>query len=51
MFVMLKFKNIKRDDLNIFVWLLCLVKEQIENNRRGLHYKLNCGKQSILANY
>ena len=27
---MIKCKNTKSDDLNIFVWPLCLLKEQIE---------------------
>ena len=27
-------KNIKRDNLNIFVWPICLVKEQIKKNLR-----------------
>ena len=33
---MFKFRNIKRHDLNVFVWPLCLGKEFFEKNLRGL---------------
>ena len=36
--MILKIKNDKRDDLNIFVWPLCLVKEQVEKKRLGLRF-------------